>query len=118
LIVSPLIENTQDESYPVIVNLRRQPVKNFHHKPKPDSVSGNKIIWNNPKTKTIYAVFGDDPVYQAELTYHLKTNKYTRSLEIAFPPDTIYQKSLFNRLVRSQVSYQDEDGNYQRRRHS
>ncbi len=114
-VVLPVIENTQDESYQVVVNLPETTSKKISiAKPKPDSVSGNKIIWNNPKTKTIYAVFGDNQVYQTELTYHLKNEQvYPVFTEIAFPPDTIYQKTFIQSISPAPESvHQDEDGNY------
>src|SRR3990167_7641514 len=49
-VVLPVIENTQDESYQVTVNLPEATSKKISiAKPKPDSITGNKIIWNNPK---------------------------------------------------------------------
>ncbi|MDO9027734.1 MAG: transglutaminase domain-containing protein [Candidatus Roizmanbacteria bacterium] len=114
-VVLPVIENTQDESYQVTVNLPEATSKKISiAKPKPDSVSGNKIFWNNPKTKTIYAVFGDNQVYQTELTYHLKNDQiYPVFTEIAFPPDTVFQKTFIQLISPVPESvYQDEDGNY------
>ncbi|MDO8741826.1 MAG: transglutaminase domain-containing protein [Candidatus Roizmanbacteria bacterium] len=115
-VVLPVIENTQDESYQVTVNLPEATTnkKISIAKPKPDLVSGNKIIWDNPKTKTIYAVFGDNQVYQTELVYHLKNDQiYPVTTEIAFPPDTIFQKTFIQSISPIPESvYQDEDGNY------
>ncbi len=114
-VVLPVIENTEDESYQVVVNLPEATNKKISiAKPKPDSVSGTKIIWNNPKTKTIYAVFGDSQVYQTELTYHLKNDQiYPVATEIAFPPDTVFQKTFIQSISPAPESvYQDEDGNY------
>lgn len=111
----PVIENTGGESYQVTVNLPESTDKKIAiAKPKPDSVFGNKIIWNNPKAKTIYAVFGDNQVYQSELTYHLKNDQiYPVFTEIAFPPDTIFQKTFIQSISPKPESvYQDEDGNY------
>ncbi len=114
-VVLPVIENTEDESYQVIVNLPEATNRKISiAKPKPDSISGTKIIWNNPKTKTIYAVFGDSQVYQAELSYHLKNDQiYPVFTEIAFPPDTVFQKTFIQSISPAPESvYQDEDGNY------
>src|SRR3989338_4604075 len=84
-VILPVIENTGSESYQVTVDLPEATSKKISiAKPKPDSISGNKIIWNNPKTKTIYAVFGDSQVYQTELTYNLKNEQiYPVMTEIA-----------------------------------
>ena len=114
-VILPVIENTGSESYQVTVNLPEATSKKISiAKPKPDSVSGNKIIWNNPKTRTIYAVFGDNQVYQTELTYHLKNDQiYPIVTEIAFPPDTVFQKTFIQSISPTPESvYQDEDGNY------
>ncbi|HEX7542554.1 MAG TPA: transglutaminase domain-containing protein [Patescibacteria group bacterium] len=114
-VVLPVIENTQNESYKVTVNLPETTNKKISiSKPKPDSVSGNKIIWNNPQTKTIYAVFGDNQVYQTELTYHLKNDQiYPIFTEIAFPPETTNQKIFLQSINPPPESvHLDEDGNY------
>ena len=114
-VVLPVIENTQNESYTVTVNLPETTNKKISiSKPKPDSVTGNKIIWNNPKTKTIYAVFGDSQTYQTELTYHLKNDQiYPVSTEIAFPPETANQKFFLQSINPPPESVRlDEDGNY------
>ena len=114
-VVLPVIENTQNESYKVTVNLPETTNKKISiSKPKPDSVSGNKIIWNNPQTKTIYAVFGDSQVYQTELTYHLKNDQiYPIFTEIAFPPETTNQKIFLQLINPAPESVRlDEDGNY------
>ncbi|MFA6017445.1 MAG: transglutaminase-like domain-containing protein [Patescibacteria group bacterium] len=114
-VVLPVIENTQDESYTVTVNLPETTNKKISiSKPKPDSVSGNKIIWNNPKTKTIYAVFGGSQVYKSELTYHLKNDQiYPIFTEIAFPPETVNQKIFLQSINPPPESVRlDEDGNY------
>ncbi|EKE13960.1 MAG: hypothetical protein ACD_12C00729G0001 [uncultured bacterium] len=114
-VVLPVIENTQNESYTVSVNLPETTNKKISiAKPNPDSVSGNKIIWNNPKTKTIYAVFGDSQTYQTELTYHLKNDQiYPVYTEIAFPPETTNQKIFLQLINPPPESVRlDEDGNY------
>jgi len=114
-VVLPVIENTQNESYTVTVNLPETTNKKISiSKPKPDLVTGNKIIWNNPKTKTIYAVFGDSQIYQTELTYHLKNDQiYPVSTEIAFPPETANQKFFLQSINPPPESVRlDEDGNY------
>ena len=114
-VVLPVIENTQNESYKVTVNLPETTDKKISiSKPKPDSVTGNKIIWNNPKTKTIYAVFGESQIYQAELTYHLKNDQiYPIFTEVAFPPETTNQKFFLQSIDPLPESVRlDEDGNY------
>lgn len=114
-VVLPVIENSQDESYKIIVNLPQTTDKKISiAKPLPDNVTANKIIWNNPKTKTIYAVFGESQVYQTELTYHLKNDQiYPIFTEVAFPPETANQKIYLQTISPPPESVrQDEDGNY------
>ncbi len=114
-VVLPVIENTQNESYKVIVNLPETTNKKISiAKPNPDSVTGNKIIWNDPHTKTIYAVFGDSQAYQTELSYHLKNDQiYPVFTEVAFPPETANQKFFLESINPPPESVRlDEDGNY------
>jgi len=114
-VVLPVIENKENESYKVIVNLPETTNKKISiSKPKPDLITGNKIIWNDPNTKTIYAVFGDSQVYQAELTYHLKNYQiYPIFTEVAFPPETANQKIFLQSINLPPESVRiDEDGNY------
>lgn len=111
----PVIENKQEGNYQVIVNLPANTDKKISiSKPKPDSISGNQIVWINPQTKTIYAVFGENQIYQTELVYNLKnTEIYPVITEVAFPPDTLYQKIFLNSVSPEPYSvYQDQDGNY------
>jgi len=114
-VVLPVIENKQNESYKVTVNLPQTTNKKISiAKPIPDSVTGNKIIWNNPDTKTIYAVFGDNQAYDTELTYHLKNDQiYPVFTEVAFPPETANQKIFLESISPPPESVRlDEDGNY------
>jgi hypothetical protein len=114
-VVLPVIENKGNESYRVTVNLPVATNKKISiSKPTPDTVTGNKIIWNNPNTKTIYAVFGESQVYQAELTYHLKNDQiYPVFTEVAFPPETANQKIFLQSISVPPESVRlDEDGNY------
>lgn len=114
-VVLPVIENKQNESYKVTVNLPQTTNKKISiAKPNPDSVTGNKIIWNDPNTKTIYAVFGDSQAYQTELTYHLKNDQiYPVFTEVAFPPETANQKIFIESINPPPESVRlDEDGNY------
>jgi transglutaminase-like putative cysteine protease len=114
-VVLPVIENKQNESYRVTVNLPQATSKKISiAKPNPDSVTGNKIIWNDPHTKTIYAVFGESQAYQTELTYHLKNDQiYPVFTEVAFPPETANQKFFLESINPPPESVRlDEDGNY------
>ncbi|MCL4364108.1 hypothetical protein M1328_02605 [Patescibacteria group bacterium] len=111
----PVIENRQDGDYQVTVNLPSDTNKKISiAKPKPTTISGNQIIWDNPQTKTIYAVFGDTQIYDAELTYHLKNSDvFPIITEVAFPPDSLYQKIFLKSIDPPPNSvYQDSDGNY------
>jgi len=114
-VIIPTIENKDNGDYQVIVNLPENSDKKISlSKPKPTTVSGRQIIWTNTPSRTIYAVFGDKQYYQTELVYHLKNTKiapvYT---EIAFPPDTLYQKNYVISIDPvPAATYTDEDGNF------
>lgn len=119
-VILPTIENAAGD-YRAVVHLPPGDNKISVAKPLPDVVTtdeevsgGRKVIWNNPKTRTIYAVFGDTQVYKTELTYNLSNSRLTPIYtEIALPPDTDYQKIFIRSLDPPPASVsQDEDGNY------
>jgi len=114
-VVLPVIENKEGGSYKVIVSLPQDGDKKISiAKPRPNIISGNQIIWDNPTEKTIYAVFGETQIYKAELIYHLKnTEVFPVITEVAFPPDSLYQK-IFIQSISPEPSnvYQDSDSNY------
>ncbi len=116
LMLPTLFHNDQNNLYQITVynNLLSSKNKITIAKPLPDLITGNQIIWKNPKTKTIYAVFGEYQIYKADFNYYLKNEKIRPILtEIALPPDTLYQKVYLNNLnpLPSKI-YQDDDGNY------
>lgn len=114
-VILPTIENRGEGEYNVIVNLPSANTKKISFaKPIPAYITGKKLTWTNPKTKTIYAVFGDNQFYETKLNYNLANPKlvpvYT---DVAFPPDTLYQKIYLQNLfpMPSKI-FQDEDGNF------
>lgn len=114
-VVLPVIENRSGETYKVTVNLPKSSNKKISiAKPKPDSISGNQIIWDNPQVKTIYAVFGQSQLYRADLVYHLKNEEiFPIITEISFPPDTLYQKIFVSSVIpKPSEAYHDDDGNF------
>ena len=114
-LILPTIENKSNVNYQVIVNLPPIMDKKLSiSKPKPDTLTDTQAIWNNPSTKTIYAVFGDTQYYHLDLTYHLKNPRLIPiNTELALPPDTSYQKIYVNKLSPQPTSvYRDNDGNY------
>ena len=113
-VVLPVIENRQDGNYQIVVILPEKGDRKISiAKPKPSSIVENKIIWDNPTEKTIYAVFGDYQVYKTELVYHLKNYEVIPVVtEVTFPPDTLYQKTFIDSVnPPPTTSYQDNDGN-------
>lgn len=113
-VMLPTLNKETRNSYQVILHLPQISSKKISiAKPKPDEIIGDQIIWNNPETKTIYAVLGSYQYYQLKLNYHLDNPKivpvYT---DIALPPDTLYQKIYLNSLkpLPSQI-FIDDDGN-------
>ena len=114
-VILPTIENIGDSNYKVIVHLPNNTDRKISiAKPNPDFVTGNQIIWNNPKTRTVYAVFGESQYYDSELIYHLINPKLTPVYtEIAFPPDTLFQKIYISSISpKPNLTYLDEDGNF------
>jgi len=114
-VILPTIEKKEDDSYQIIVNLPKNTDKKISiAKPIPTHIFDNRIFWQNPKEKTIYAVFGDEQYYKTALYYHLKNDRpipiYT---DIALPPDTLYQKIYLEKIdpLPNKV-FQDEDGNF------
>ncbi len=109
----PIIENNNG-SYQVYVILPQGENKKISiAKPKPTLISANQIYWENPNNKVIYAVFGDSQIYDVSLVYHLENNQIRPYFtEIAFPPDTLYQKIYLKNINPQPIDiYQDEDGN-------
>jgi len=114
-VILPTIEKKEEGSYRVIVYLPKETKKKISlAKPRPNYIFGNQIIWENPKEKTLYAVFGEEQYYKTTLYYHLKNEKpYPIYTEIAFPPDTLYQKVFIEEIDQKPFSvYQDDDGNF------
>lgn len=117
-VILPTVENKQSSNYKVIVNLASQSPKQLSiAKPLPTSQTANQIVWDNPETKTIYAVFGSAQYYYLDLTYHLKNPRIIPVMtEMALPPDTEYQKIIVESLRPGPYNvYLDKDGNYMAR---
>ncbi|MBI4004575.1 hypothetical protein HY358_00395 [Candidatus Roizmanbacteria bacterium] len=114
-VILPTIEDSTRNNYQVLVHLPPETDKKISiSKPKPTEIRGNTITWNNPKNKTIYAVFGDKQYYQLKLLYHLQNSKVTPVYTyVAFPPDTLYQKTYVESIQPiPQETFIDEDGNF------
>lgn len=113
-VMLPTIAGREGGSYSVRVHLPPGDKRISIAKPKPSSIQNGVISWDNPSVKTIYAVFGDRQYYSLDLSYHIANDKvipiYT---EVAFPPDTLYQKIYLNSVTPQPSSVRiDEDGNY------
>lgn len=114
-IILPVINDQYNSPYRIIFHLPTNSNKKLSlAKPKPDLIRDNKIFWNNVKTKTVYAIFGESQFYQVDLTYHLKNdNLFPVYFDVAFPPETLYQKIFINSInPKPEKVYLDEDGNY------
>lgn len=83
-------------------------------KPRPSAIDLNTLTWNGLTSKTIYVAFGESQHYALDLKYRLKNPGITPVLmDIALPPDTLYQQSTFQSLEpKPKKMYLDEDGNY------
>lgn len=114
-VILPTVESKESSRYNVTVHLPANTDKTLSiAKPKPDLIRNNQIIWRNPRTKTIYAVFGDKQYYEMRLNYNLQNTKLTPVYtEVAFPPDTQYQKTYVTSIKpKPSFVYIDSDGNY------
>lgn len=113
-IILPTIENKNEGDYQVIVNIPNRDKKISIAKPKPDLIQGGQIYWSNPKTKTVYAVFGEKQIYRMNLVYNLKNQAFTPVYtDIAFPPDTLFQKVYVEKIKpEPTLTYIDDDGNF------
>jgi len=119
-VILPTIESV-DNAYEINVHLPAGDTKISVAKPIPDDIvpdesnpGGRKIIWKNPKTRIIYAIFGDKQFYKTNLRYSLRNPRLTPIYtDIALPPDTNIQKIYIESLDPKPSSvHQDEDGNY------
>lgn len=113
-VILPIIESRDEISYKVTVNLPASGKKISIAKPVPDLIQENRIVWNNPKTRTIYAVFGDTQYYSLQLNYNLRNDRITPVYtDVALPPDTSFQKTYLNSISpKPSLTYTDEDGNF------
>lgn len=114
----PTLENKEGDSHSITVYL---PIGKHRKlslaKPTPDLVTFDKVVWNNYTGRSIYAVFGEQQRYNLDLTYNLTNpNIYRVYTDVAFPPDTLYQKVIVSSIVPPPDSvYSDSDGNYMAR---
>lgn len=111
----PVIYDDQSSDYTVTVILPQGDKKKLSiAKPTPSQVTDAQIVWNNPPTKTIYALFGDSQYYSVNLSYTLKNNRLSPGYyDIAFPPDTAYQRIYVDSITPApELAYLDTDGNY------
>ncbi len=83
-------------------------------KPIPTVVEDSKIVWEDVRVRTIYAIFGQSQIYKAKLNYNLENkNIFKGTQRIALPPDTLYQRVFINSLdPKPDNVLLDEDGNY------
>lgn len=110
----PTLSQSETSIYNVELFLPSNLKKLSISKPNPTNIADDKIVWNNVKAQTIYAVFGDSQVYKLNLIYHLANDSLSRSrVDIALPPETLYQSIYVESLSPKPESfYTDEDGNY------
>ncbi|MFH0772783.1 MAG: transglutaminase domain-containing protein [bacterium] len=117
-VLIPTLESKDNDTHTITIYLPPGKHKKLSlAKPTPDSVTFDKVVWNNNTGRSIYAVFGEEQRYNLDLTYHITNpNIYKVYTDIAFPPDTLYQKVVVGSIIPSPVSvYTDSDGNYMAR---
>lgn len=114
-VILPTIEKRGEGSYDVLVHLPENSQKKISiAKPGPDLIRANTIHWSNPRTKTIYAVFGDQQIYDLQLNYTIENPKLIRVYtDVAFLPDMLRQKVyVYSISPQPTFAYIDADGNY------
>ena len=114
-VILPVLKKESDENYQVDVILPNNTDKKISiSKPAPSTISQNTISWLNPTAKTIYAVFGDNQVYDLKLDYYLYNPKITNGyFDVAFPPDMTNQKIYLKKIdPKPNMTYLDDDGNF------
>lgn len=114
-LIIPTIDDKANSAYKVIVHIPPGKDKQISiAKPLPTSASEQQVVWDNPKSKTIYAIFGDTQYYKVNLTYHLKNPRlFPVITELALPPETAFQKIILGKIDPLPLStYVDPDGNY------
>jgi hypothetical protein len=114
----PTLENKENDTHSITVYLPPGKHKKLSlAKPTPDIVSFDKVVWTRNVGKSIYAVFGELQRYSLDLTYHLSNpNLYKVYTDIAFPPDTLYQRIIIDSIIPAPDSvFSDEDGNFMAR---
>lgn len=114
----PTIEGKEGDTHTITVYMPTgQHRKLSLAKPTPDLVTFDKVVWSSNTGKSIYAVFGEEQRYMMDLTYHISNpNIYKVYTDIAFPPDTLYQKIVVDSIIPSpDYVYSDSDGNYMAR---
>ncbi len=85
---------------------------------KPSSISQTDsymvINYDNPQNQGISLTFGQEQIYNFDLTYHLYNNTSQPGLtQIALPPDTSFQKVHYQQLdPRPKKINMDQDGNW------
>lgn len=86
--------------------------------PKSSVETSNQIIFQFDKTdlqkRGVTALFGDKQVFAFNLRYTLENSSpITQYLQIALPPDTQYQKLLYEQITPSPKEiHTDQDGNW------
>jgi hypothetical protein len=111
----PTLENKEGDSHSITVFLPPGQHKKLSlAKPIPSYVQFDKVTWNGDTGRSIYAVFGDEQRYSLNLSYHLTNpNLYKVYTDVAFPPDTVYQKIVIDSIIPPpNLVYTDADGNF------
>ena len=111
----PTLENKEGDSSTITINMPLGKNRKLSlAKPLPDLVTFDKVVWNNYSGRSIYAVFGTEQRYSLNLTYHISNpNVYRVYTDVAFPPDTLYQKIVIDSIIPPpDLVFSDSDGNF------
>lgn len=114
-IIMPLLISDEKSTVNVTLHLPEDFDKTISvAKPVPSALDFRQIHWNNVKTRTIFALFGESQVYDVSLGYSLKNTGLRDSVQtIALPPETLYQRVFIDTLdPKPDRTFTDEDGNF------
>lgn len=114
-IILPLLVNDPHAVVNAALHLPEQFDKKISlSKPIPTTIDFRTIRWENVTARTLFMLFGESQTYAVNLGYSLKNTQLTsKDMEVAFPPETLYQRVFITSLNhKPKRTYTDDDGNF------
>lgn len=113
-VILPTIGDKENTTFNIQISLPEETEKKLSlAKPKPTKIAEGVIYWDDVKSRTVYATFGESQLYEVKLNYRLANDELRRVYyDIALPPETLYQKVFINSLKPApEKVYLDADDN-------